>query len=48
MMAFSKSANVVINQKDLSQIKNILRKSIPDNDRFYKVFKETLKALGKG
>jgi hypothetical protein len=48
MMAFSKSANLVINQKDLFHIKNILRKSISDNDRFYKVFKETLKALGKG
>ncbi|MFH2012264.1 MAG: zinc-ribbon domain-containing protein [Pseudomonadota bacterium] len=48
MMAFSKSANLVINQKDLPQIKNILRKSIYDNDKFYKVFKETFKTLGKG
>jgi CheY-like chemotaxis protein len=48
MMAFSKSANLVINQKDLPQIKNILKKSISDNDKFYKVFKETLRALGKG
>lgn len=47
MTAFSKSANVVINQKDLPHIKGILKRSISDNDRFYKVFKETLKTLGK-
>ncbi|MFH1623750.1 MAG: hypothetical protein ABID54_01160 [Pseudomonadota bacterium] len=47
MMAFAKSANVVINEKDLPRVKTILSRSISDNERFYKVFKETLRAIGK-
>ncbi|MDI6729890.1 MAG: response regulator [Thermodesulfovibrionales bacterium] len=47
MTAFSKSVNVVINKSDISNLTNILKKSIDDNDRFYKVYKETLRKLGK-
>lgn len=42
MAAFSKSANLVVNENDLSNVKAILKKSISDNYNFYKVFKETL------
>ncbi len=47
MTAFSKSVNAVINKHDLSNLVNILRKSIDDNDQFYKVYKEILRKLGK-
>ena len=39
LMAFSKSADIVINQKDLPHIKSILRRAISENDNFYKIFK---------
>ncbi|PIQ96927.1 MAG: hypothetical protein COV67_07065 [Nitrospinae bacterium CG11_big_fil_rev_8_21_14_0_20_56_8] len=47
MQAFNLSVNVVINDKDFDKLGDILKKSIAENDTFYKVFKETLKALGK-
>lgn len=47
MAAFSKSVNATINRHDISNLVNILRTSIADNEQFYKVFKETLRRLGK-
>src|SRR3989338_5848419 len=47
MMSFVKSANLVINTKDLPNLKNIIKKSAADNDKFYKVFKESLRDAGK-
>ncbi len=47
MKAFVLSVNVVINFKDLDNLAVILKKSILDNDAFYKVFKETLISVGK-
>jgi CheY-like chemotaxis protein len=47
MTAFSKSVNAVINRQDLHNLVNIMRKSIADNEQFYKVYKETLRRLGK-
>lgn len=47
MKAFEKSANVVINEKDVSGLKNVLQRAIPDNEQFYKVYKESLIKLGK-
>ncbi len=47
MTAFSKSANAVINQKDLPNITAILKKAISDNDKFYYVFKKALIDSGK-
>jgi hypothetical protein len=47
MQAFQKSANVVINEKDLEKLGDILKKSISENEIFYKVYKETLHAMGK-
>jgi len=47
MTAFAKSVNVVVNEKDLPQLKAILKKSIADNDHFYKVFRESLIKMGK-
>lgn len=47
MTAFSKSVNAVINKQDLSNLTNILKKAIADNEQFYKVYKEILRKLGK-
>jgi DNA-binding response OmpR family regulator len=47
MMAFGKSANLVVNPDDLSKLPLILKKAISDNERFYKVFMDTLKETGK-
>jgi hypothetical protein len=47
MQAYQKSANVVINDKDLEKLGDILKKSISENEIFYKVYKETLNAMGK-
>ena len=47
MQAFTLSVNVVINFKDMDNLAAILKKTISESDAFYKVYKETLVALGK-
>ena len=47
MMAFAMSVNVVISTKDMDKLPAIMKKSISDNERFYKVFIDTLNELGK-
>jgi hypothetical protein len=47
MMAFAMSANVVINTKDLQKLHLILKKSVSENERFYKVFMDTMVETGK-
>ena len=47
MMAFAMSANLVINRKDLDTVTAILEHAVADNEKFYKVFIETLAQVGK-
>jgi CheY-like chemotaxis protein len=47
MMAFAMSANVVINTKDLEKLFPVLKKAITENEKFYKVFFDTLPETGK-
>lgn len=47
MQAYQYSVNLAVNEKDMDKISLILKKSIGENETFYKVFKETLHALGK-
>ena len=47
MQAFQKSVNVVINEKDINKLEDVLKKSISEIEIFYKVFKETLRSMGK-
>ena len=47
MEAFSYSVNLVINQNDFEQLETILKKSIGENETFYKVYRETMTALGR-
>lgn len=47
MQAFSHSVNLVINEKDLDKLAKIIKKAIAEHEMFYKVFKESLQAMGK-
>jgi predicted Zn finger-like uncharacterized protein len=47
MMALNKSANLVINSKNIDDIGKILSRGITDNEFFYRIFKGTLKEVGK-
>jgi predicted Zn finger-like uncharacterized protein len=47
MMALNKSANLIINIKNIEDIGKILSRGITDNEFFYRVFKGTLKEVGK-
>jgi len=47
MMAFTMSANLVANWKDLGRLSSILGRAVSDNEKFYKVFMDTLKETGK-
>ncbi len=47
MMAFTMSANLVTNKRDLDKFTGILKNAIADNEKFYKVFMDTLAELGK-
>lgn len=47
MMAFSLSANVVINPKDMKKLQPILKKAISDHEKFYKIFMDTMAEVGK-
>lgn len=47
MAAYDRSVNVVIGEKDIPNLRPVLKKSIADNDQFYKVYKESLVKFGK-
>jgi hypothetical protein len=47
MMAFAMSANVVINSKDIEKLHLILKKAVSENERFYKIFLDTMVETGK-
>jgi hypothetical protein len=47
MMAFSMSANLVINREDLDKVEAILKRGVSENERFYKVFMDMLVETGK-
>lgn len=47
MAAYHRSANAVVNVKDIGKIDTILQKGLNDNNVFYKIFKEYLVQAGK-
>jgi predicted Zn finger-like uncharacterized protein len=47
MMALNKSANLIINIKNIEDIGKILSRGITDNEYFYRVFKGALKEAGR-
>ncbi len=48
MKAFAMSANLVINPGDMDKLSGILKKALAENERFYKVFMDTLRETGRG
>lgn len=47
MMAYNRSANIVVNTRDIDKIDTILQKGLNDAGIFYKIFKENLVKSGK-
>jgi hypothetical protein len=47
MAAFNKSANLIVNLRNIDQIEKILRRGVADNKAFYRVFKESLVKTGR-
>ena len=47
MMALNKSVNLIINIKNIEDIGKILSRAITDNEFFYRIFKGTLKEVGR-
>ena len=47
MMALNKSVNLIVNSKNIEDIGKILSRGITDNEYFYRIFKETLKEVGR-
>jgi hypothetical protein len=47
MMAFVKSVNFVVAERELGKIKPIVRQAVTDNDQFYRVFREAMRDAGK-
>lgn len=47
MTAFSESVNVIINEADIRELKQVLKKTVTANNMFYKVYNEMLRAAGK-
>ncbi len=47
MMALNKSANLIINIKNIEDIGKILSRGITDNEYFYRIFKGMLKETGR-
>ena len=47
MMALNKSANLIVNVKNVEDIGKILSRGITDNEYFYRVYKGTLKEVGR-
>lgn len=45
--AYSLSANVVVSIKDIAKITPVLKRTMAENERFYKVFMDTLKEVGR-
>jgi predicted Zn finger-like uncharacterized protein len=47
MMAFNKSVDLIINLENLNELEKILARGIKQKEAFYRVFKETLKKVGR-
>ena len=45
--AFAKSVNFVVAETELSNLKAIVQEAVSDHDRFYRVFRESLREAGK-
>ena len=47
MMAFNRSVNLVINPKNVDELEKVLRRSLTENEEFYRILKGSLKKMGR-
>ncbi|CAB5094373.1 hypothetical protein D3OALGA1CA_5372 [Olavius algarvensis associated proteobacterium Delta 3] len=47
MMAFAKSANVVVNKKNINDFQSIVKKGVADSVAFYRVYREAMYKTGR-
>jgi ActR/RegA family two-component response regulator len=47
MMTFNRSVNLIINTKNIEDVEKILTRRITDNDFFYRVLNDSLRAAGR-
>ncbi len=47
MMAFNRSVNLVIDLKNIDELEKVLRRSLTENEEFYRVLKGSLKKMGR-
>ena len=47
MMTFNRSVNLIINTKNIGDVEKILTRRITDNDFFYRVLNDSLRAAGR-
>lgn len=47
MMAYALSANLVVNERDLDKLGGVLKTSMAENEKFYKIFMDTLIEIGR-
>ena len=47
MMSLNKSVNLIINAKNIEDVGKILSRSITDSEYFYRIYKESLKEVGR-
>ena len=47
MLAFLKSVNFVVAERELPKIKGIARQAVTENDQFYRVYRDSLRDAGK-
>ncbi len=47
MMAFRHSVNLIVNSKNIDDIGKIIQRGLTDHEFFYRVFKDTLKEVGR-
>ena len=47
IMAFSLSANIVVNSKEIEKLSSVLKRGLSEHEKFYKVFMDTLVEVGK-
>lgn len=46
-LAFAKSANFVVSERELDKVSAISRQAVADNDQFYRLFREALHEAGR-
>jgi len=47
MMAFNKSANIIVNKKNINDFKTVVKQAVADDVAFYRVYREAMYKTGR-